>query len=83
MQRKQNFQTIAWFWDIFNRSILNLEPPYQRRSVWNQAYRDFYVDTILLDYPSPALFLFEQITLSVKYGRINLLLSTYPVMKKA
>jgi hypothetical protein len=62
MQRKQNFQTIAWFWDIFNRSLLDLDPPYQRRSVWNQAYRDYYIDTILLGYPSPALFLFEKIS---------------------
>ncbi len=62
MQRKQNFQTIAWFWDLFNRKLLDLEPPYQRRSVWNQAYRDYYIDTILLGYPSPALFLFERIS---------------------
>jgi hypothetical protein len=62
MQRKQNFQTIAWFWDISNRKLLDLEPPYQRRSVWNQSYRDYYIDTILLGYPSPALFLFERIS---------------------
>jgi uncharacterized protein with ParB-like and HNH nuclease domain len=63
MQRKQNFQTIAWFWDLHNRRLLDLDPPYQRRSVWNQSYRDYYVDTILLGYPSPALFLFERISL--------------------
>jgi len=62
MQRKQNFQTVAWFWDLFNRKLLDLEPPYQRRSVWNQSYRDYYIDTILLGYPSPALFLFERIS---------------------
>jgi hypothetical protein len=62
LQRKQNFQTIAWLWDLSNRKLLDLDPPYQRRSVWNQTYRDYYVDTILLGYPSPALFLFERIT---------------------
>ena len=62
MLRKQNFQTIAWFWDLYNRKLLDLDPPYQRRSVWNQSYRDFYVDTVLLGYPSPALFLFERIS---------------------
>ena len=62
MHRKQNFQTIAWFWDLFNRKLLDLDPPYQRRSVWNQAYRNYYIDTILLGYPSPALFLFERIS---------------------
>ena len=62
MIRKQNFQTIAWFWDVKNRELLDLDPPYQRRSVWNQPYRDFFVDTVLLGYPAPAIFLFEQIS---------------------
>lgn len=62
MLRKQNFQAIAWFWDLYNRKLLDLDPPYQRRSVWNQSYRDYYIDTILLGYPSPALFLFERIS---------------------
>jgi len=59
--RRQNFQTIAWFWDLFQRKLLNLDPPYQRRSVWNQAYRDYFIDTILLSYPAPAIFLYEEI----------------------
>lgn len=41
---------------------MDMDPPYQRRSVWNQSYRDYYIDTILLGYPSPALFLFEKIS---------------------
>jgi hypothetical protein len=61
MRRKQNFQTIAWFWDLYSRRLLDLDPPYQRRSVWNQSYRDYYIDTILLGYPSPALFVYEVI----------------------
>lgn len=62
MNRKQNFQTIAWFWDLRQRGLLDLEPPYQRRSVWSQTYRDFFIDTVLLGYPAPAVFLYEQIT---------------------
>lgn len=62
VRRKQNFQTISWFWDIYNRNILNLDPPYQRRSVWTQKYKDYFVETILLGYPSPAIFLYEEIT---------------------
>jgi len=61
MNRKQNFQTIAWFYDLFNRGMINLDPPYQRRSVWNQSYKDFFIDTILLNYPAPAVFLYEEI----------------------
>jgi hypothetical protein len=62
MKRKQNFQTISWFWDLHNRDKLNLEPPYQRRSVWNQAFKDYFVDTLLLSYPVPSIFLYEDIT---------------------
>jgi hypothetical protein len=62
MKRKQNFQSIAWFYDLFQRERLRLDPPYQRRSVWNQTYRDYFIDTLLLGYPAPAIFLFEDIS---------------------
>lgn len=60
-ERQQNFQNVAWFRDLATRSLLNMNPPYQRRSVWNQQYREEFVDTILLDYPAPAIFLYERI----------------------
>jgi hypothetical protein len=60
--RRQSFQTIAWFNDLYTRTILNLDPPYQRRSVWNEQYRQYFVETILLDYPAPALFIHEEIS---------------------
>jgi hypothetical protein len=61
MAKRQNFQTVSWFHDIYKRKLLDLDPPYQRRSVWNQEYKDYFIDTILLEYPSPAIFLFEEI----------------------
>lgn len=61
MARRQNFQTIAWFHDLYKRALLDLDPPYQRRSVWNQEYKDYFIDTILLDYPAPAIFIYEEI----------------------
>lgn len=60
-ERRQTTQSIAWFWDLYKRELLDLDPTYQRRSVWSQSYKDYFVDTILLDYPAPALFLFEDI----------------------
>lgn len=60
--RRQNFQTISWFWDLKRRDLLDLDPPYQRRSVWNQAYKDNFIDTILLQYPAPAIFLYEEVS---------------------
>jgi Protein of unknown function DUF262 len=61
-ERRQTTQTIAWFWDLYRRGLLELDPPYQRRSVWTQAYKDYFIDTILLGYPAPAVFLFEDIS---------------------
>jgi len=61
-ERRQSFQTIAWFRDLYVRQLLNLDPPYQRRSVWNQAYRNFFIETILLKYPAPAIFIHEDIS---------------------
>ncbi len=62
MGRKQNFQPIAWFYDLYKRDRLDLNPPYQRRSVWNQAFKDYFIETVLLEYPAPAIFLYEDIS---------------------
>lgn len=62
MSRTINFQTISWFWDLYNRKLLELDPPYQRRSVWNQDYKDFFIDTVLNSYPAPAIFIYQEIT---------------------
>ena len=61
-KRRQNFQTVSWFWDLYQRKFLDLDPPYQRRSVWNQSYKDDFIDTVLLQYSSPAIFLYEEIS---------------------
>ena len=60
MSRRMNFQTISWFWDLYQRDRLKLDPPYQRRAVWNQNYKDYFIETILLEYPAPAIFLYEE-----------------------
>jgi hypothetical protein len=60
-ERRQTTQSIAWFWDLYKRDLIELDPPYQRRSVWTQRYKDYFIDTILLNYPAPEVFLFEDI----------------------
>lgn len=60
-ERRQTTQAIAWFWDLYKRELLELDPPYQRRSVWSPSYKDYFIDTILLNYPAPAVFLYEDI----------------------
>jgi hypothetical protein len=73
MRRRQNFQPISWFNDLYQRKLLNLDPKYQRRSVWSQEFKDYFIDTILLGYPSPAIFLYEEIEPNgkVKYNVVD------------
>jgi hypothetical protein len=59
--RSPTYQTVAWFLDLARNNQLDLDPPYQRLSFWNQTYRDFFIDTLLNDYPMPAVFLYHDI----------------------
>jgi hypothetical protein len=62
MLRKTNFQNLAFFHDLHKRCLLDLDPPYQRRSIWSQRFKDFFIDTVLNNYPCPAIFLYEEIS---------------------
>ena len=57
MNRMLTNQDISWFLDQYERNQLDLEPPYQRRSVWSPRDRKFFIDTILNNYPAPPVFL--------------------------
>jgi hypothetical protein len=54
-------QVIRWFLDLYSSRQLDLNPPYQRRSVWTLRDRKFFLDTIFRNYPSPAIFLQKSI----------------------
>ena len=60
MQRRPTTQDISWFLDLQTNKQLDLDPPYQRRSVWTSKDRKFFLDTIFRDYPCPALFLHKE-----------------------
>jgi len=57
MERRVSTQDVSWFLDLYNQDQLDLEPSYQRRSVWNPKDRRFFLDTIFRGYPSPSIFL--------------------------
>ena len=57
MQRRSTTQDISWFIDLRRHDQLDLNPPYQRRSVWNVKDRRFFLDTIFRGYPCPPLFI--------------------------
>ena len=59
MDRRVTTQDISWFIDLDRNGQLDLDPPYQRRSVWSMRDRRFFLDTIFRGYPSPSIFLFK------------------------
>lgn len=57
MDRRPNTQSLQWFVDRNASGELDLDPPFQRRSVWSLDYQRYFVDTVLRGYPSPPIFL--------------------------
>lgn len=55
-ERRPTLQPVAWVKDMDRSGQLDLDPPYQRRSVWNRQYQQFFIDTILKNYPVPPIF---------------------------
>jgi hypothetical protein len=60
MQRRPTNQDISWFLDLHANNQLELNPAYQRHSVWTLKDRKFFLDTILSGYPCPAVFLHKR-----------------------
>ncbi|MFJ7238150.1 DUF262 domain-containing protein [Streptomyces olivaceus] len=50
-------QTAGWFLDLKSAGRLDLDPPYQRRSVWNLSFQQFFIDSLVRNYPAPTIFL--------------------------
>lgn len=62
IERIPNQQDLSWFIDMRGGKKLELNPPYQRRSVWTTKDKKFFLDTIFNNYPCPAIYLQKQIT---------------------
>ena len=62
MDRDSNFQMLSWFTDQYRMGNLDLEPPYQRKSIWNNDYKVYFIDTILRNFPCPTIFLAVEIS---------------------
>lgn len=61
MNRQASVQDISWFIDLDSVGRLDLNPPYQRRSVWTASDRRFFLDTIFRNYPCPPIFIHKTI----------------------
>jgi hypothetical protein len=55
-ERRPTLQTVGWVRDMYTSRQLDLDPPYQRRSAWNMDFKQFFIDTILRNYPIPPIF---------------------------
>ena len=61
MNRRPSTQDLTWLLDLAKNKQLDLDPPYQRRSVWTVKDKQFFLDTIFRNYPSPAIFLHKTV----------------------
>lgn len=61
MERRPTTQQISWLLDLDNNKQLDLNPPYQRKSVWTIKDRRFFLDTIMRNYPAPPIFIHRTI----------------------
>jgi hypothetical protein len=61
VNRRVTTQDLSWFLDLYRNEQLDLNPTYQRRSVWSPKDRRFFLDTIFRGYPSPPIFLHKMI----------------------
>ncbi|TFB66182.1 DUF262 domain-containing protein [Cryobacterium sp. Hz9] len=52
---------VSWLLDLQKNEQLDLNPVYQRKSVWTPRDRRFFMDTVFRNYPSPAIFLHKTI----------------------
>lgn len=57
MDRQPTLQSVTWLLNLRRYEQLDLNPPYQRRSVWSLREKQRFLDTVLRNYPSPAIFL--------------------------
>ena len=73
MERDSNFQMLSWFTDQYRLGNIDLEPPYQRKSVWNKDYKIYFIDTILRNFPCPTIFLAVEISQTglIKYRVVD------------
>lgn len=60
--RSPNQQDLSWFIDMQTQERLELNPPYQRKSVWTFKDKQFFLDTIFNNYPCPAVYLQKENT---------------------
>lgn len=60
LKTKLHNKTVEWFIDRQTEGTLNLNPGFQRKSVWSQADRKKLITSLLDGYPVPSVFLYRR-----------------------
>lgn len=60
ISHRTDTKTINDIQNLFEKGQLNLEPGFQRQSVWSERDRAKLVDSILRNYPLPAIFFYKR-----------------------
>jgi Protein of unknown function DUF262 len=50
-------RSVVWFRKAFEADELEIRPPFQRNPVWSKRQQSALIDTILLEYPIPELYM--------------------------
>ena len=53
-------RTVTDIQNLFEDNLLNLEPGFQRQSVWSERDRSKLIESILRNYPLPAIFSYRR-----------------------
>jgi len=61
MKRQPTTYHLTWLLDLRKNKQLDLNPPYQRKSVWTPKDKRFFLDTIFRNYPVPPIFVHRDI----------------------
>lgn len=57
---KHETKTVTDLVNLFEDEALNLSPTFQRKSVWTEKDRRKLIDTLVRNFPIPAIFLYER-----------------------
>lgn len=60
IEYKADQKTVQEILNLYEKGQLNLEPGFQRSSVWNERDRDKLIDSLLQNYPLPSVFLYRR-----------------------
>lgn len=60
IRHRTNTKTVLDLIHLYEGKHLNLEPGFQRQSVWTERDRAKLIDSILRNYPLPAIFLYQR-----------------------